>query len=169
VRVVLALAAAAATVAALAGPRVEVATACSCAGVVPARDLARFDAAFVGTPLSHRLDGGRVAWTFEVERAVKGTLPNPIVVLAARGGSACGLELGAGERTGLLLRFDGVEYESALCYQTNPDRLARYASPHARVLGTSGDATIWPWWPVAVGAGALVTLVFGVLALRRRA
>ena len=167
-RVVVALAAALATVAAFAGARADVAAACSCAGIEPARDLPRFDAAFVGAPLSHRVDGAQIAWTFDVERAVKGALPDPIVVTAPRGGSACGLELGAGERTGLLLNVDGVDYVSALCYRTDPDALSGFALPTARVIGRPEEDGAWPWWALALGAGALAAIAFGVLASRRR-
>lgn len=169
-RVLLALGAAAATVAAFAGPRADVATACSCETPVPSRDLPKFDAAFVGTALSHRIEGSNAFWTFDVEQAVKGALRTPLVIRAASYGSACGLELGDGDRTGLLLfydRFDRTRYESGLCYQTNPKALARVALPGARVIGSEGDGG-WPWWPIGVGVGAVITLVVGLLSLRRR-
>jgi hypothetical protein len=118
-RVLIGLAAALASVAAFAGPRTDVAVACSCGGVDPARDVPRFDAAFVGTPLSHRIEEPFVFWTFEVERAVKGALPDRLVVRAPLGGPACGLELDEGDRVGLLLRHDDARYESARCYEAD--------------------------------------------------
>ena len=145
-RVLLALGAAAAAIAAFAGPHADVATACSCEPPVPSRDLPTFDAAFVGTALSHRIDGSNAFWTFDVEQAVKGALRTPLVIRAASDGSACGLELGDGDRTGLLLfydRFDRARYESGLCYQTDPKALARVALPGARVIGTAEDGG-WP-------------------------
>ena len=51
-------------------PRADVATACSCETPVPSRDLPKFDAAFVGTALSHRIEGSNAFWTFDVEQAV---------------------------------------------------------------------------------------------------
>ena len=107
-RLVLALAAAVAAVAALAGPGADVAFACSCDSVVPPRDLPHFDAAFVGTPLSHRTDQASVLWTFDVERAVKGGFvtrswsgrPSEAVPAASKWSE--------GERIGLLVRADGI-------------------------------------------------------------
>ena len=170
-RVLLALGVAAAAVAAFAGPRADVAIACSCEMAVPSRDLPRFDAAFVGTVASHRVKGSDAFWTFDVEQAVKGSLRTPLVVRTASQGSACGLELSEGNRTGLLLyydRFDRARYESGLCYQTDPNALSRVALPTARVLG-GGNEGVWPWWPIVVGVGAIVTLTVGLLSLRRRA
>jgi opacity protein-like surface antigen len=169
-RALLALGAAAAAIAASAGPHADVATACSCGTPVLSGDLPKFDAAFVGIALSHRIDGSNAFWTFDVEQAVKGTLRTPLVIRAASSGSACGLELRDGDRTGLLLIYDKLErarYESGLCYQTDPKALARVALPGARVMGTGADGG-WPWWPILVGVGAAVTFAFGLLSLRRR-
>ena len=168
-RIVVALVTALAAIAALAGPRVDIATACSCAGIVPSRDLPNFDAAFVGTPLSHRRDAGRVSWTFEVETAVKGVLRSPLVVKApVGGGAACGLELGEGQRAGLLVHHDGREYESGLCYQTDPSQLARYALPNARVIDTSADDGSWPWWIVALAGGGVAASALAAVGYRTR-
>ena len=170
-RVLLPLGAAAATVAAFAGLRADVASACSCATPVPSRDLRKFDAAFVGTASSHRIDGSSAFWTFDVEQAVKGALHSPLVVRASSSGSACGLELHHGERIGLLLyydRNDRARYKSGLCYQTDPEALARVALPSARAINSRPEEDSWPWWPIFVGAGALVTLTVGLLGLRRR-
>jgi hypothetical protein len=155
-------------VGAFAGPRAEVAVACSCGGVDPARDVPRFDAAFVGTATSRRVDGVVALWGFDVERAVKGRLPARIVVSSAADGAACGLELSAGTRTGLLLDYDGAEYRSSLCYQTDPDELARYVLPTASVFGRPTGGAGWPWWTIAAGVGGLAAIAFGALALRRR-
>ena len=170
-RIVLALAIVACSVAAFAGPGAKDAFACSCGLLVPTRDLAKFDAAFVGTVSSKRLEGSNAFWTLDVEQAVKGALRTPLVVRTASSGSACGLELRSGERTGLLLYYDRYErarYESGLCYQTSSEGLGRVALPSARVIGDSGGSG-GRWWPIAVGAGVLAALVFAGLALRRRA
>ena len=47
---------------------------------------AKFDAAFVGTALSHRIDGSNAFWTFDVAQAVKGALRTPLVIRAASDG-----------------------------------------------------------------------------------
>jgi hypothetical protein len=169
VRILLAFAAALAAIAAVAGPQAEVAVACSCGRVEPARDLPGFDAAFVGIVASQRIDGSSAFWTFDVERAVKGALPSPIVVRTSSSGAACGLELGDGERTGLLVQLVGIEYESALCYQTDPGELARFVLPHARVLGRATSGAGWPWWLIAAGAGGLAAAALAPFAFRPRA
>jgi hypothetical protein len=176
-RITVALAAALAAIAALAGPRVEPATACSCAGVDPARDLARYDAAFVGTVVAHRAEhptapiygtGDPAYWTFSVERAVKGALPSRLVVKTAVGGASCGLKLEQSDRVGLMLERDGDKYRSGLCSQVDPDHLARYALPGARINGRSSEDHAWPLWLAAVGGGALTVLAFGAIVYRRR-
>ena len=171
-RIMFALAAGLAAIAALAGPRTDVAIACSCEGVNPKRDLRKSDAAFVGIVLSHRRvranepvlssPADPTFWTFSVERAVKGKLPRRLVVTTASSGAACGLELEQGQRTGLLLRRDGSEYESGLCYQADPDVLARYALPRARIIASPADEEAWRWWPFALAGGTLCLLAVAV-------
>jgi len=175
-RLFVALVAGCATLAALAGPRAQVALACSCAAVDPARDLGRYDAAFVGTVLSHRVEHPNAPllssadpafWTFDVERAVKGALPRRLVVTTAAEGASCGLELERGDRVALLLTREHENYSSGLCSQTDPDVLARNVVPGARVLATSSDRSTW-WWLAGAGGGALAAVALGAVLLRRR-
>ena len=175
-RITLGLAAALAAIAALAGPRVELATACSCAVVDPARDLARYDAAFVGSVVGFRRadptkppysSADPVFWTFTVDRAVKGALPRRLDVRTAASGASCGLELDQGDRIGLLLERRGGAYVSGLCSQVDPDQLARYAVPGARISGRSSADHGWPLLLAAVGGGALAVLTFGAIVYRR--
>jgi hypothetical protein len=161
------LVAALAWAATLAAP-VERASACSCVPPDPARDLAVVDAAFVGTAVSRRVEGrgplrssaDPAYWTFDVERAVKGELPEKLVVRAPMDSASCGLELRPGQRVGLLLEVRGREYESSLCRQVDPDLLLGFAA------GQNGRA----WWPFALGGGLGLALVAvaTALALRRR-
>jgi hypothetical protein len=161
------LVAALAWAASLAAP-VEPASACSCVPPDPARDLADVDAAFVGTAVSRRVEergplrssGDPAYWTFDVERAVKGELPEKLVVRAPVDSASCGLELRPGERVGLLLELRGGEYESSLCRQVEPDLLIGFAA------GQNGRA----WWPFALGGGLGLALAAAAtaLALRRR-
>ena len=94
------------------------------------------DAAFVGRlvaivpvgegdrPPFHRGD-----YLFRIEQQVKGELPfRWVVVRAAIGGSTCGLELGVGDRTGLMLdRTRREGWRSDLLRQTSPRALLRAA------------------------------------------
>lgn len=178
-RILVPVAAVLAVVAAFAGPRAEVALACSCARVVPARDLATYDAAFVGRLLSHRVEHPNAPirssldpayWTFHVDRVVKGELPARLVVRTAASGASCGLELRDGDRVGLLLTSAGGAYTSGLCSQVDPDVLARFAQPRAHVVGPSGDESDdgWRWPALGLGAGAVAALSVGAVAFVRR-
>ena len=175
-RIFLGVVAALSAIAAFAGPRADMAVACSCAAVDPARELSRFDAAFVGTVLFHRVEhpnkpllssADPAFWTFSVERAVKGMLPSPLVVRTAASGASCGLELEQGQRVGLLLDRDGTAYLSGLCSQVDPDRLARLALPRAQVIAASEEDDSLPWWPAVVG-GSLAAAGVVAFAFRRR-
>jgi len=179
-RIALALAAALAAVASLAGAHAEPAFACSCIGVDPARDLPTVDAAFVGRAVSRRVDepilssGDAAVWTFEVERAVKGTLPARLEVTAAVSGASCGLELGLDQRIGLLLDRHGDGYSSSLCRQVDPELLLRHGLPTAEVVGFAPQEGTdgWRWAGVggalAVVVGAVAALAVGLRHRRRR-
>lgn len=135
--------------------------ACSCALGDPRDAVDGSDAAFVGT-LVERTDpqprngvvssAQNVVWTFEVESLVKGPLGSTVDVHSPWSGASCGLEVGEGKRTGLLLtRADG-EWTSSLCLQIEPDVLLRAAQPLPApdatgppvffVAGTMGEARI---------------------------
>jgi len=177
VRILVAAIAAGAVAAALAGPHADVAVACSCAGAVPALDLPRYDAAFIGTVVSHRVthptaplisSADPAYWTFEVERAVKGDLPHRVVVGTAASGASCGLELERGQRIGLLLTREGDVYTSGLCSQVDPDVLARAVPPPTPVAASSDDDSGWRWWAAGVGGGLIAALALAGVALGRR-
>jgi hypothetical protein len=94
--------------------------ACSCAPVDLVRDLPRSDGAFVGSVLEHRREGASAIYLFRVEQVYKGDIENRIEVVTPADSAACGLELGAGQRTGLLLTREGGEWRSGLCSQVDP-------------------------------------------------
>lgn len=96
------------------------ALACSCLPVDLARDLPRADGAFVGTLLARHERGDEAVFRFRVEQVYKGEIEDRIDVVSARDGAACGLELPAGERVGLLLERDGGSWRSGLCSQVAP-------------------------------------------------
>lgn len=174
-RILIGLAAGLAAVAALAGPAAEPALACSCVGVVPARDLPHVDAAFVGRPVSREVDepilssADEAVWTFEVERAVKGTLPARLEIATAVSGASCGLELRLDQRIGLLLDRRGDGYTSSLCRQVEPELLLRHVLPSARVAGLPPERGDDGWSWAGVGSGfALVVAAVAALALGLR-
>jgi hypothetical protein len=96
------------------------ALACTCAPVELERDLPRADGAFVGTVLERRSTEASVLLLFRVEQVYKGDIVNRVEVETQRDGASCGLELGVGERVGLLLERDGELWRSGLCSQVEP-------------------------------------------------
>lgn len=148
--------------------------ACSCRADVPMEaSLAENDAAFVGVytgrddpegggPLIS--SGRRVVNHFKVERSVKGDIGAEVDVGAAAGGATCGLELAAGDRTGLLLRRDDAGgWTSSLCSQVSADELLAFAPASSESAG--------PDWGFILFAGVLVLalpLAFVVGGARRR-
>jgi hypothetical protein len=96
------------------------ALACTCAPLVLERDLPRADAAFVGTVLERRADGGEATLLFRVEQIYRGELESRVEVVTAPDGAACGLEADVGDRLGLLLERDGASWRSGLCSQVEP-------------------------------------------------
>jgi hypothetical protein len=89
------------------------------------------DGAFVGTLVARaEVDEQTSIFTFEVETAVKGTLGAEVDVRSASNGAACGLEVGMGQRIGLLLgTADDGAWTSSLCSQIDPDVLLKAAQP----------------------------------------
>jgi hypothetical protein len=131
--------------------------------------LPEADGAFVGTYVDRdSLSDGRAAWTFVVERVVKGPFGPTAIVRTSGAGASCGIEL-YDPRAGLLLdrASDGV-WESSLCQQVPPDQLLAFAQD-----SHPPDSTIAP-----IGTGwsteskvALVATAMALLALafvRRR-
>jgi hypothetical protein len=137
--------------------------------------LSEADGAFVGTYVDRDpLSDGRAAWTFVVERVVKGPFGPTAIVRTSGSGASCGIEL-YDPRAGLLLdrANDGV-WESSLCQQVPPNQLLALAQkPHPP------DSTIAPigtGWSIEskVALVVLAAAAMAVLALvwfprRRRA
>ena len=96
------------------------ALACTCAPVDLERDLPRADGAFVGTVLERRSTEASVLLLFRVEQVYKGDVNDRVEVETQRDGASCGLELGVGERVGLLLERDGELWRAGLCSQVEP-------------------------------------------------
>ena len=104
------------------------ALACSCSPIVLERSLPRVDGAFVGTLLERRepppakiqTSADPVTLVFRVEQVYRGDIENRIAVVTARDGASCGLEVGVGQRIGLLLDRDGEVWRSNLCSQVDP-------------------------------------------------
>jgi hypothetical protein len=97
------------------------ASACSCLAVDLERDLPGADGAFVGALLESSPRGpSEAVYRFRVEQVYKGDIENRVDVVSARDGAACGLELPAGERVGLLLDRDGDIWRGSLCGQVEP-------------------------------------------------
>ena len=94
------------------------------------------DAAFVGrlvaiVPLGEAgaQPPGRGAYLFRIAQKVKGDLPfRWVVVRATIGGSACGLEVRIGDRTGLMLDRTRRGWTSHLLLQLSPRQLIRAAA-----------------------------------------
>lgn len=124
--------------AALFGPSMPHASACSCASYDVRERLAEVDGAFVGAlvarhdpPLGGVMSSAeQIRYTFAVERGVKGDIPSDTIdVWASSSGASCGLETPVGERAGLLLERDGDRWTSNLCSQADPDVLIRAGQP----------------------------------------
>ena len=108
------------------------ASACSCAGGEPRDRLVEADAALVGTVTDRSgglLDVGTVTVTIAVEHDLKGNLGDEVQIETNAQGSACGLELGEGARTGLFLTLEGDHWTSSLCQQIDPETLLKAAEP----------------------------------------
>ena len=139
--------------------------------------LPEADGAFVGTYVDRDpLSDGRAAWTFVVERVVKGPFGPTAVVRTSGDGASCGIELFDGPRAGLLVdqANDGV-WESGLCQQVPPNELLTFAQD-----SQEPDSTIAPigtGWSIeskvalaaALAAVALAVLVLVWFTRRRRA
>ena len=112
--------------------------ACSCALGDPRDAVDAADAAFVGELVAREepqprggiiSSGQNVTWTFEVEQVVKGPLGGTVEVVSPWSGASCGLEVGVGRRTGLLLHGSERRWTSSLCLQLPTRVLTRVAEP----------------------------------------
>ena len=149
------------------------ASACSCARIVLATDLPQADGAFVGTYSDRtRIGDGQVAFTFEVERVLKGEFGPTAIVRTSSDGASCGLEFSGDRRTGLLLRRaeDGV-WESSLCSMVQPAQLLAVGSD---VPPDPAVAVVSAGWStatktIALAAGLVVLLALVLFPVARRA
>ena len=137
------------------------ASACSCAPVDLERDLPRADGAFIGTVLERRVEGDRAVYLFRAEQVYKGDISNRVEIETAASGAACGLELGVGDRTGLLLTREGGTWTSGLCSEVDPSDLL--------ALTDVEDAALPPlnWGGIVVGAYVLLAGAFGLFLAGR--
>ena len=136
------------------------AAACTCRPVDLVRDLPQADAAIVGTVLERRVEGDRARYLFRVEQVYKGDIDNRLELETAASGAACGLELGVGDRTGLLLTREGDTWTSGLCSQVDASDFLELTDVEDNTL----PAINWGGYVV----GFLVLAVAAVLLWRRR-
>lgn len=141
---------------------VSPAYACSCQADIPIEKwLAESDAAFVGvyTGSDAPPAGGplvnpnrEVVNHFQVERGVKGNFGDEVDVSSSGSGASCGLELTAGDRTGLMLRRDDAGgWTSSLCGQLGAEELLAFAGASSPASG--------PDWGFILFAGLLALAV----------
>ena len=103
---------------------------CSCFSDPDAReDLANADAAIFGEVLERRADGDRAIYRVRVIERFKGDVPDEIEIVTNASGAMCGLELGVGEQSGLLLRRDDTRWSSGLCDQRTREHLRSGTAP----------------------------------------
>lgn len=138
------------------------ARACSCAEMDLGSRLAEADGAFVGTYVDRDpLSDGRSAWTFDVERVIKGPFGPTAIVRTSGDGASCGIELFDDPRAGLLLHRanDGV-WESSLCQQVPPNQLLSFAqNSHPPVSTIAPIGTAWSIESKVALVGALVVVI----------
>lgn len=147
----------------------EPAGACSCVPPDPEALLAQADGAFTGRLLGRDLRGDREAvHRFAVERALKGTLPPTVDVWSSADGASCGLELGEGQRIGLVLSREGGRWRSGLCHQVDAAALAAAATPGSGRIASGEDAARGFGRVTALAAAALGAAAAGLFLIRRR-
>jgi hypothetical protein len=108
---------------------VEDARACSCALPDAREALARADGAFIGTLESRRESGQQAVLVFDVERVLKGSIGGFVTVHTPANSAACGIEVAAGARVGLVLDRIGGAWHGVLCGQFEPAELLAAARP----------------------------------------
>lgn len=70
--------------------------------------------------LERSVRGVTATYVFRVEQIYKGDVGSRAEIVTPADGAACGLEVGVGERIGLLLTRAGDEWRSGLCSQVDP-------------------------------------------------
>lgn len=113
--------------------------ACSCAAMSPREQLEQADAAFVGTLIAREPEtvssdgsifgGEEVAWTFEVEQAVKGEFGDTVDVQSPIDTAACGFGVIEGQRIGVFLYEHQGQWHGGSCGTVDPDTLLRAVQP----------------------------------------
>ena len=136
--------------------------ACTCAGVDLDRDLPTADGAIVGSVLERSVRGSTATYLFRVEQVYAGDIENRVEVVTAADGAACGLELGVGERTGLLLRRERGEWRSGLCSQVEPSEFLALTDVDERPPRIN-------WGGIVVGVLVVGAVAFVLVRRLRRA
>ena len=146
---------------------VSPAFACSCAEMDVESSLPEADGAFVGTYIDRSgIGGGSVAYTFDVERVVKGDFGPTAVVRTSADGASCGLEFYGDRRTGLLLhRADDGVWESSLCSMVQPADLLAVGGDHPPDVDVEAVGAGWSWTTKMIAAGAALLLLLVVVLL----
>lgn len=147
--------------------------ACSCATMDLAASLPGADGAFVGTYSDRTgIGDGPVAFTFEVERVVKGEFGPTAIVRTYADGASCGLEFFGDRRTGLLLRQaeDGV-WESSLCSMVQPAELLAVGDDRGPDPDVAAVSAAWSTATktIALAVGLVVLLGLVLLPVARKA
>ncbi len=150
--------------------------ACSCQADIPIEKwLEESDAAFVGVYTGRDPQAAgppanpnrEVVNHFQVERGVKGKFGEVVDVSSSGSSASCGLELTAGDRTGLMLRKDDVgAWTSSLCGQVGAEELLTFAGASSSAPASGPD------WGFILFAGVLalaVPVAFVVGGAGRRA
>jgi hypothetical protein len=110
--------------------------------------------------LERRVEGDTAHYLLRVEQVYKGDIDNRVRIETAASGAACGLELGVGDRTGLLLDRRGDAWTSGLCSQVDPSDLLALTDVEDNALPEIN----WGGYVV----GFLVLGIAAVLLWRRR-
>ena len=103
-----------------------------------------------------------VTLVFRVEQVYKGDIENRVAVVTARDGASCGLEVGVGQRVGLLLDRDGGTWRSGLCSQVDPAEFLELTEVDDNTLPSIN------WGGYVVGVLVLGAGVFFLLRRQRR-
>ena len=149
--------------------------ACSCVEMDLPTRLPDADGAFVGTSVDRsEIGDGLVAFTFDVERVVKGDFGPRAIVRTNHTGGSCGLEFFGDRRTGLLLERDedGV-WGSNLCSMVEPSTLLAESRGHPPDPGVAPVSAGLGTTSKVAGIGVVVVLTllavggFALLSLRR--
>jgi hypothetical protein len=106
------------------------------------------------------------AFTFEVERVVKGEFGPTAIVRTNAGGGACGLEFFGDRRTGLLLeRAEDGLWDSNLCLMVQPSELLAAGGEQAPDPDVAAVSAGWSTATKTIAFAAGVVLLLLVLLL----